>query len=187
MATVLTSQAQGIPFNLQTGEEVELIARRHRVYLALHLGRDILMGVVPAVVLAIIIAATVGFDSATGGILTVVLVLWLVFWAVKAYFTWYRYQNDLWVVTNQRIIDSFKSNWFNHRMASADLVNVEDMSVDRSGVFATMFKYGNLVCQTAGARQNFVLSGIAAPSDVLGLVDRLRDEARRDLIRGNPL
>ena len=113
------------------------------------------------------------------------MALWLVFWAIKAYFTWYKYQNDIWVVTNQRIVDSLKRNWFHHRMSSADLVNVEDMSVDRGGVFATMFNFGNLICQTAGSRSNFVLSGIPEPAEVLALVDRSRDAARRDLVRGN--
>lgn len=185
MTSEPASAPENLPFTLQNGEEVFLVARRHRVYLALNLGRDIFLGLVPVIVLALIIRATAGFDGTLGGLLLAAMALWLVFWAIKAYFTWYKYQNDIWVVTNQRIVDSLKRNWFHHRMSSADLVNVEDMSVDRGGVFATMFNFGNLICQTAGSRSNFVLSGIPEPTEVLALVDRSRDAARRDLVRGN--
>jgi len=186
MSSQGTSGQAKLPFTLQTDEHLEFVARRHWVYLAVKIGRDIILGLVPAAIFAGIVSATAGWDGTAGKVFVAILVLWLVFWAIKAYFTWYKYQNDVWIVTNQRLVDSLKTNWFNHRMSSADLVNVEDMSIDRSGLFATVFKYGSLICQTAGSRENFVLAGIPNPGDVLSMVDRLRDEARRDLIRGNP-
>ena len=69
--------------------------------------------------------------------------------------------------------------------SSADLVTVEDMSINKSGIFPTMFNYGDLLAQTAGSREKFVLSGIPEPTSVLALVDRYRDAAKRELIRGN--
>lgn len=185
MTSQPVSPPTSFPFQLQHGEEPLLVARRHRVYLFLQLGRDILFGLLPVIVLALIINWTTGFDGAAGNVLIGLIVLWLLFWAIRGYFTWYKYQNDLWVVTNQRLIDSMKANWFNHKLASADLVNVEDMSVERRGMFATMFRYGDLICQTAGARPNFVLSGIPNPADVLNLVDSARDKARRELMGRN--
>lgn len=174
-----------LPFALQDGEYVISKARRHWVYLAVNLGKDIALGVVPVVAVAVLMQMTAGFDGNAGRIVLLLMVLWLGFWGIRGYFTWYKYQNDLWVVTNQRIVDSLKKHWFSHRMASADLVNVEDMSVDREGVFATMFNYGDLLCQTAGAQEKFILSGIPKPTEVLAIVDRHRDAARRELARGN--
>ena len=68
-------------------------------------------------------------------------------------------------------------------MASADLVDVEDMSVFREGLLPTIFNFGDVRCQTAGQVANFVLAGIPKPAEVLGLVDAARDTARRDLRR----
>lgn len=170
---------------MQDGEYVISRARRHWVYLAVNLGRDILLGLVPVIALAVVVQMTFGFGDAAGQIALLIMLLWLGFWGIRGYFTWYKYQNDLWVVTNQRIVDSLKRHWFSHRMASADLVNVEDMSVDREGVFATMFNYGDLLCQTAGAQEKFILSGIPRPTEVLAVVDRYRDAARRELTRAN--
>lgn len=102
----------------------------------------------------------------------------------RGYFTWYRYENDIWVVTNQRLLDSLKSHWFHHRMASADLVDVEDIAVVREGFLQTIFKFGDLKCQTAGEQPNFVLAGIPDPVSVLGTIDRARDAARHALRDG---
>ena len=174
-----------LPFDLQEGENVIKVARRHWAFLAVHLGRDLLIGLGPIIVVALIINWTTGFDGAFGTWAIVAMVAWLVFWAVRAYFTWYQYQNDQWVITNQRIVDSRKRNWFHQEMSSADLVNVQDMSIRKEGIFATIFGYGDLNCQTAGSSEKFVLSGIPDTKGILALVDRYRDAAKRDLVRGN--
>lgn len=75
------------------------------------------------------------------------------------------------------MIDSMKENWFNHRFASAALVNIQDMPVDQHGLLATAFHYCDLVCETAVSRQNFVLSGIPQPGERLNLIDSARDKA----------
>ena len=109
--------------------------------------------------------------------------LWAAFWGIRAYFVLYRYQNDMWLVTDQRLIDSQRKHWFHHELASADLVDVQDTSVSRSGVLRTALNYGDLLCQTAGQQMNFVLNGIPRPVDVLTTLDHARDQARRDARR----
>jgi len=83
------------------------------------------------------------------------------------------------VVTNQRIIDSLRRHWFHHRIASADLVDVEDIAVHREGALATMFNFGDLRCQTAGTEPNFILAGIPDPTGLLATVDAARDASRQ--------
>jgi uncharacterized membrane protein YdbT with pleckstrin-like domain len=167
-----------LPVTLQENEEIILVCRRHIVFLYTKLAGSILAGLIPLVIFLVLAAST----SGTGSRLLVVLaVLWGLLWIVLGYFTWYRYTNDEWFVTNQRLIDLVKRHWFNQEIASADLVNVEDMSVSQNGVLQTIFKYGDLKCQTAGVQQNFVLKGIPRPSDVLAKVDAQRDAARREL------
>jgi hypothetical protein len=82
------------------------------------------------------------------------------------------------VITNQRLIDSYKSNPFSLKVATADLVNVQDMSVERHGILRTMLDYGDILCQTAAEMQGFRLAGIPDPRTVQALVDRERDRER---------
>jgi hypothetical protein len=174
-----------LPFQLQEGETVLLACRRHWAYLYPRLVAIGLIAIVPVAALTLLVHAISGLGGGAGLFVLVVSAVWLLFCAIRGYFTWYRYQNDIWVVTNERIVDSLKRHWFHHRMASADLVDVEDMAVHREGVLATAFNFGDVRCQTAGELPNFVLSGIPEPAKVLGLVDSARDVARRELTRSS--
>ena len=174
-----TPPSHKLPFELQSGESVVLFCRRHWVYLFTKLGGIVLALLVPVAALLWLVQITAGLGGTVGKVALIIAVAWVVFWLIRGYFTWYRYQNDIWIVTNQRIVDSTKFNWIKQRMASADLVDVEDINVVRDGLFATMFNYGDLRVQTAGEIGNFVLAGIPAPSKVLAVVDSSRDAARR--------
>jgi len=175
------ASGQKLPFELQNNEVIRLVARKHIAYFVWQVTKHALAGLIPAAALLAIFALTAGLDGTLGLVVWAIAAAWLVFWAIKIYFDWYSYRNDIWVVTNQRVIDSYKRNWFAHRMASTDLVSVEDMSIDKSGVIPTAFNFGHLQLQTAGQRENFILSGIPKPSNVLALIDSERDAARREL------
>ena len=174
-----------LPFDLQKDESVLLFTRRHPAFLAVQMVKLALFALVPIAALLTIFALTAGLDGRKGQVAGLISLVWFIFWAVRAYFAWYRYNHDVWVVTNQRVVDSVKRHWFHHAMASADLDDVEDIRINKAGLFATSFNYGDLLLQTAGERSNFVLSGIPHPSDVLALVDQSRDAAKRAL-RGLP-
>jgi len=168
-----------LPFPLQEGEELLTLARRHWLFVWPKLIAGTLVGLVPPIALW---WAMLRFDWADEGIprwiALGVSLAWLGYWAVRLYFFKYRYDNDIWVVTNQRIIDSVKNHWFHLQMSTADLVDIEDMTVLRSGLLNTVFDFGDVECQTAGAVRKFALRGIPRPREVHAMVDRLRDQAR---------
>jgi hypothetical protein len=149
------------------------------MYLYPKLVLQALVGLLPILLLTLIAASGPGLGGTTGRVVLLLDVLWAAYWAVRIYFTWYRYNNDIWVVTNQRIIDSLRRHWFHHRIASADLVDVEDIAVHREGALATMFNFGDLRCQTAGTEPNFILAGIPDPTGLLATVDAARDASRQ--------
>ena len=168
--------------DLQPGEQLIQKCRRHWIYLYPLLALELLALFVPLVILFVFINP---FDE-PGPLEWTALaatLLWSGFWGVRAYFVWYRYQNDLWLITDQRLIDSQRKHWFHQELASADLVDVQDTSVSRSGLLRTALNYGDLMCQTAGQQLNFTLGGIPKPVDVLTALDRARDHARRDARR----
>jgi hypothetical protein len=172
-----------LPCDLQNGESVILITRRHWLYLWSKLAVHFLAAVVPVAVVLFVVAKFSSLGSAAGKVVLLVALVFVAYWAVRAYFNWYAYVHDLWIVTNQRIIDAVRPNWFRSHLASADLVDIEDIAVDRSGLVQTMFNFGEVRCQTAGERLNFVLAGIPHPQAVLSTIDAARDAARQRLER----
>jgi hypothetical protein len=170
-----------LPFTLQGDETILLLARRHWLYFSLRLAFSLLALVLGLGVGIWAINAAGGFDGALGTGAVILTVLWTAFWGFRAYFQWYRYKNDLWAVTTQRLVDSTKKHWFHHEMASADLVDVEDIRVAKAGILPTTFNFGDVRCQTAGEVPNFVMGGVPNPTGTLAIVDSARDAARRAL------
>ena len=169
-----------LPFDLQGGEHVLLFERRHWVYLWPRLIFHALIGLVAIALFLFIISAIFGLGGTAGTVAAVICLVWGGYWAVRMYFDWYSYHNDIWVVTNQRVIDAVKPNYFRSRLASADLIDLEDITVEHNGFLATVFHFGTVRCQTAGERPNFTFAGVAKPGQILATLDAARDAARRE-------
>lgn len=171
-----------LPFPLQDDEEVYAFLRRHWLALYPRLLAYLFFAVVPP---AIVVGVATRLDWLDEDIVRLIIlvaaVLWIGYWAVRIFFTWYRYNNDVWVVTDQRLVDSHKAHPFDLQVASADLVDVVDTSISRSGPLQTAFNFGDVQCQTAGSSTNFRLGQIPEPARYQALVDRLRDVARREV------
>lgn len=175
-----------LPFELQNDESVILFCRRHWLYFTLKLVGVALLWLLPTIAVLWLTNLTAGLGGTVGKVVWAAAALWTLYCLVWAYFTWYRYQNDIWVVTNQRIVDSTKYHWFKRRLASADLIDVQDMNVVREGIFPTIFNFGDVRCQTAAELPNFVVAGVPNPDKVLATVDAARDASRRALMRPLP-
>lgn len=168
-----------LPFPLQSDEQVLLVCRRHWLFLYPRLVLLILAGVAPVVALLAGLAALGAFEGGARSAALIASAIWLLFWGVRAYLVKYRYDHDIWVITNQRVIDCLRTLPWNLRMTSADLIDIVDTSVNRSGVLRTMFDYGDIECETAGERHNLSLAAIPHPRETHALIDRERDRERR--------
>jgi hypothetical protein len=171
----------GLPVVLQNGEEVVLLVRRHWMFLYPRLIGTIVVALVPVGAVAGLINAFAPIDPLMQQVAILGSAAWVLGWAVAAYFTWYQYQHDIWILTNQRLIDSKRLHWFHHDLSSADLVNLQDISINKIGVLHTVFNYGDVRCETAGAGSDFTLSEIPDPASVLSTIDAARDAARREM------
>lgn len=168
-----------LPVQLQTGEQVVLVVHRHWFFLALPLVATLLAAVVPSVLLLTLVGQTNG-PGTVDTVVTIVVLVYVAVLAVRAYFIWYGWVHDIWVITNQRLIDGQKRNWFSEVVSTADLLQVQDIALERHGFLATMLRFGDLRVQTAAEIADFLLRRIPRPQEVLTILDRTRDAARRE-------
>lgn len=176
----------GLPIELQADEHVVAIWRRTPVFLWGRLVVSAFAALVPVILVLWIVWATAGLGGVLGTVVLVVCAVWIAGWLVSGYLAWYRHRHDEWILTDQRLIDSYKPHWFSHRLASADLVNVQDISVNRHGLLRSLFNFGDVVCQTAGTESRFVIASVPRPAQVLSVVDRVRDAARSAALPSGP-
>lgn len=168
--------ADNLPVNLQSGEEVIRLVRPHPVYVVLH--------TIAAVVIALLVFWLAGWLrdllgwNITNTILGIIRGVAIVAALGYFLFIFYRYRNDIWLITNQRVIDSTKRTPFNHQVSSASLINIQDISIIQRGVLATTFGFGNLICQTASTGGAFEFRGVPKPKDLLEVLDDARNKAK---------
>lgn len=174
-----------LPFPMQEGERVIALFRRHWWFLWPRSILLLLIAVVPVAVLAWLFNA-IGVLDDMGVWFWLVAAVWLLIGAIRLFLNWYRYHHDIWVVTNQRIVDCYKAHPLNVRISTADLVNIQDMGIVKSGITPTLLNYGTVVLETAGTDTvAFLISGVPRPESVQLLIDRERDRERASQ-RGAP-
>lgn len=166
--------AEKYPVSLQKDEKVIKVMRRHPARLVL----DIVLTFIIEVLVLVALFWLRDTVSVLGLLWNVLIGIALIGGLIFIGIEFYRYRNDVWLLTNQRIVDSTRTSPFNQTVSSADLVNVQDMNFHKRGVLATLFNFGDVICQTASQTQHFAFRGVARPEDVLHLVDTHRDLAR---------
>ncbi|HAJ37811.1 MAG TPA: hypothetical protein DCL15_19250 [Chloroflexi bacterium] len=172
-----------LPVQLQENEMVIRIIKRHPLSL---IGR--IVGV--ALLLILGVALWMWLRSIGGGMEVVVDILMAVgalAAVIYAGIYWYRYENDLWIITSERLIDSTKTTPFNQDIKTATLTNIQDINIRKRGIFQTIFEYGDVICQTASASgHTFEFLGVAKPAEVLDLIDDQRALAQRKMPAAKP-
>ena len=164
-----------LPVELQQNEVVIALLRRHPIYVII---KTVLVGVVTLAVVAFFLwlggLGGGGINPFALVLVVIALALGLGYLAIILY----RYWNDVWLITNQRLVDSTKLHPFDHRVSSTDLVNIQDLSISKQGVFATLFNFGDVHCHTASSTKAFSFRAVPDPNRVLDMIDEYRDAAR---------
>jgi len=164
------------PVQLQPDEDVIMTIKRHPVHLW---GRITLIVVV--VLLILLLWAFWGVDQTgfLGTSMNILAIGAVLIGGLMAYVYWYRYNNDIWLITSQRLVDSTKSTPFAHDLRTADLLNLQDINIRQRGIAQSIFQYGDVSCQTASASsETFQFMGVKDPQEVLDQIEKARSQAR---------
>jgi hypothetical protein len=96
--------------------------------------------------------------------LIVVLVVYYSILITYLLFNFTDWYYDIFLVTNERIINIEFSPLKRHRISEARLRNIEDVSETVIGLFPSLFNYGDVKVQTAGRHDLFVFRGVPDPA-----------------------
>ncbi|PLX28304.1 hypothetical protein C0581_02845 [Candidatus Parcubacteria bacterium] len=86
---------------------------------------------------------------------------------------------DMWIVTNDRIVDIEQHNLFHRVITELDLYRIQDVTAQVQGIFSTLFKYGNVTVKTASTTSNIVFKNVPNPNFIREQLIKLADEDRK--------
>jgi membrane protein YdbS with pleckstrin-like domain len=86
---------------------------------------------------------------------------------------------DIWIVTNDRIIDVYQHGLFARTISEFDLYRIQDVTVEIKGLFASLFNYGNVNIKTASGNANITFYNIPNPNEVRETLVELAEDDRK--------
>ena len=86
-----------------------------------------------------------------------------------AFVIWFDYYLDIWIVTNEIIIDVEQIGMFKREVSEFMLSRVQDITVEIPNFMATLLHYGNIRVQTAG-EQGFSARDIPQPDKIKDII-----------------
>ncbi len=148
--------------NLRDGEHLVSVMRKHWFVFFMHVLPLKILFVLPLIFL--IVALSMSLNQTTIVIIIFFSSLWMLVLLMAIFTIWTNYFLDIWIVTNQRIIDIEQRHLFNREIRTLRMETVQDVHVDKVNFFQEFFNFGTLRVQTAGTGgTDALIEGIPNP------------------------
>lgn len=161
-------------------EKVVIMLRRHWIIFARYVLQLIGFNLLP-IVFFIIFYYVVSWDIPTAGPLFVTMVMAVSLYYLGAWLAYFHsfvdYRLDMWILTDQRIINIEQQGLFDRVSAELNLNKVQDVTAEVHGHTQTFFDYGNVYIQTAAEQQRFIFQNVPHPEEIARLVIQANDAA----------
>ncbi len=106
---------------------------------------------------------------------------WLIAVPLLSGLTWYRWANDLYILTSQRLVDVDQRSPVYRTVAEVPLGNIQDVAFERRGLLQTMLNYGTVMVQTASVTTRIDIVGVTDPQAVQQVILRTVAEEKKQL------
>jgi len=174
-------------FHLNEGEQILGEVRKHWFVMLGHIIFSIILALAPYLLLGLVVKVlpqmtpaevnwheTFPFtadwsltDSKLGQFFYLVwlLLIWLMFMM-----RWTVYYLDVWLITGSRIVAIDQKSMFHREATSLYLERVQDVTIEIQGLLQTIFNFGTIHVQTAGAQQEIILRNAKDPEATKSLI-----------------
>lgn len=165
--------------NQDKSEHIVLVLRQHPLTLFKPLLITILMIFMP-----VFLGAVGMFSFLPGNYQFAAIIFWYLItfgFVLEVFLTWFF---SVYIITDERIIDVDFVSLIYKDISSAKTDKIEDVTAITGGVLQSMFDYGTIKIQTAGAKSEIDFESIPHPSRVTKLLNELMIEEEREKIEG---
>lgn len=85
---------------------------------------------------------------------------------------------DVWTLTSERIVSREQKGLFNRVVSELGLTNIQDITVEQKGIFATVLQYGDVYIQTAAEKERFIFQKVPNPYHISKIIQDLNEQAK---------
>jgi len=161
-------------------EEVVLVVRRHWMVLLPYFLHIALMCLLPIIFYILIVPYVLPafLEEPYNRLFILFSVIYYGFVWIIVFTVWADYYLDVWIVTNERIIDIEQIGFFNRVVSELDLKRIQDITSSVHGMIPTMFGFGHIHIQTAAEEGKFDLKSVPHPVTIRRRITKLYRAAR---------
>ena len=163
----------GIRFETQAAdEELVLLLRKHPVTNVMWILIFIIMLLAPFILFPYLSWAGLITDVPVrfGLVGTIAWYLFTFIFAFENFISWYF---NVYLLTNERILDVDFYNLLYKRVSEARLDKIQDVTYTQSGMAQNVFNYGFVYIQTAGTEENLEFESVPNPAKVVEAISKL--------------
>lgn len=159
-------------------EKLVFLLRRHWIILAGHCLMFLLELVLPITVVVALSPVLSGFlvHAIIGPALLLLASTYLLAITLLFFHNFVDYYLDVWIVTNERLINVEQRGFFSRTIAELRYYRVQDVASEVHGMLPTLFHYGNVTVQTAGTQPRFTMKQVPNAHDVARRIHILLEE-----------
>ena len=165
--------------NQDSSENIVLVLRRHPLTLVKSFLITLVMIFLPS-----LLSAVGMFDFLPGRFQMASIILWYLVtfgFIFEVFLSWFF---SVYIITDERIIDVDFISLIHKDISSAKIDKIEDVTAVTGGALQSMFDFGTINIQTAGAKVEINFEHIPHPSRVTKLLNELMLEEEREKIEG---
>lgn len=156
-------------------EQIILLLRKHWVTNLSWLLVTFILVVSPSLIFPFLMLR-VDLPIFPANLLLVLTILWYLFtfgFAFVNFITWYF---NVYIVTNERVIDVDFYQLLYKKLASTRISRVQDVTYKLGGVIRSLFNFGDVFIQTAGTEENFSFEAVPHPETVVRQLSDLMEK-----------
>ncbi|HEX7018248.1 MAG TPA: PH domain-containing protein, partial [Patescibacteria group bacterium] len=101
--------------------------------------------------------------------------------ALESFLSWFF---NVYIITDERVIDVDFLSLIYKNISSAKIDNIEDITAETGGAVRSIFNFGTVKIQTAGAATELEFEDVPHPAKVTRLLNELLLEEEREKIEG---
>lgn len=120
------------------------------------------------------------FEGTFASITLLFVQVYTLFLTLSLFLIFVFYYLNIQVVTNLRVVDIDQVGLFSHVVSELHLSKIEDVTSQINGVFGTLFNYGDVYVQTAGATERFEFTNVPNPGGIEKLLLDLYEQLPKE-------